>query len=138
MKSNKFIDIFEKETYIENDERINQIYNKIHKEQYNIIYLFLIMWYLYELIILVNNTTPLIFFVILDNIYIDIRLAMNKVYIKTSFKFTTSFCWFLMLLRYFKYKFLININFIIIAIISFVIFYLYLKLILYINDKSNI
>lgn len=38
MKSNKFIDIFEKETYIENDERINQIYNKIHKEQYNIIY----------------------------------------------------------------------------------------------------
>lgn len=138
MKSNKFIDIFEKETYIENDERINQIYNKIHKEQYNIIYLFLIMWYLYELIILVNNTTPLIFFVILDNIYIDIRLAMNKAYIKTSFKSTTSFCWFLMLLRYFKYKFLININFIIIAIISFVIFYLYLKLILYINDKSKI
>ncbi|AKC63002.1 hypothetical protein [Clostridium sporogenes] len=91
MKSNKFIDIFEKETYIENDERINQIYNKIHKEQYNIIYLFLIMWYLYELMILVNNTTPLIFFVILDNIYIDIRLAMNKAYIKTSFKSTTSF-----------------------------------------------
>ncbi|AKC63001.1 Uncharacterised protein [Clostridium sporogenes] len=43
-----------------------------------------------------------------------------------------------MLLRYFKYKFLISINFIIIAIISFVIFYLYLKLILYINDKSKI
>ncbi|EHN15625.1 hypothetical protein [Clostridium sporogenes] len=135
---NKFIDIFEEETYIENDERINEIYNKIYKEQYNIIYLFLSIWYLYELMILQKNDTPLILFIVLDGIYIDIRLAMKKAYIKTSLKYITSFAWVLLLLRYFKYKFLININLIIIAIISFIICYLYLKLILYINNKSKI
>ncbi|NFU64453.1 hypothetical protein FDF78_17785, partial [Clostridium sporogenes] len=120
---NKFIDIFEEETYIENDERINEIYNKIYKEQYNIIYLFLSIWYLYELMILQKNDTPLILFIVLDGIYIDIRLAMKKAYIKTSLKYITSFAWVLLLLKYFKYKFLININLIIIAIISFIICY---------------
>ncbi|MDU4597790.1 MAG: hypothetical protein E6Y49_07510, partial [Clostridium sporogenes] len=96
---NKFIDIFEEETYIENDERINEIYNKIYKEQYNIIYLFLSIWYLYELMILQKNDTPLILFIVLDGIYIDIRLAMKKAYIKTSLKYITSFAWVLLLLR---------------------------------------
>lgn len=88
--------------------------------------------------ILQKNDTPLVFFIILDGIYTDIRLAMNKAYIKTNLKYMETCCWLLLLLRYFKYKFLININFMIIIIISFVIGYLYIKLMLYISNKSKI
>lgn len=138
MKNNKLIDIFEEETYIENDERIHKIYNKINKEKYTIIFLALLAFYLYELIILQKNDTPLIFVIILDNIYTDIKLAMNKAYIKTNLQYVETCGELLLLLRYFKYKFLININFMIIIIISFVIGYLYIKLMLYINNKSKI
>ncbi|APH17703.1 TPA: hypothetical protein PTV74_003546 [Clostridium botulinum] len=138
MKNNKLVDMLEEESYIENDERIHKIYSEIDKEKYTIIFLALLTFYLYELMILQKNDTPLVFFIILDGIYTDIRLAMNKAYIKTNLKYMETCCWLLLLLRYFKYKFLININFMIIIIISFVIGYLYIKLMLYISNKSKI
>ncbi|KRU26792.1 hypothetical protein VT91_04090 [Clostridium sporogenes] len=138
MKNNKLVDMLEEESYIENDERIHKIYNEIDKEKYTIIFLALLVFYLYELMILQKNDTPLVFVIIFDGIYTDIKLAMSKAYIKTNFKYMENCCWILLLLRYFKYKFLININFMIITIISFVIGYLYIKLMLYINNKSKI
>ncbi|APQ98764.1 hypothetical protein [Clostridium botulinum] len=138
MKNNKLIDVLEEESYIENDERINKEYSEILEEKYTIICLFLIIWYLYELIILQKNDTSLILVLILDSIYGDIRLAMKKAYIKTNFKYIYEFCLSLLLLRYLKYKFVININFITIMFISFIISYLYIKLLVYINDKSKI
>ncbi|NFM12705.1 hypothetical protein FDB86_03015, partial [Clostridium botulinum] len=127
MKNNKLVDMLEEESYIENDERIHKIYNEIDKEKYTIIFLALLVFYLYELMILQKNDTPLVFVIIFDGIYTDIKLAMSKAYIKTNFKYMENCCWILLLLRYFKYKFLININFMIITIISFVIGYLYIK-----------
>ncbi|MCR1975352.1 hypothetical protein NSA52_14580 [Clostridium sporogenes] len=138
MKNNKLVDMLDEESYIENDERIHKIYNEIDKEKYTIIFLTLLAFYLYELMILQKNDTPLVFVVILDGIYTDIKLAMNKAYIKTNLKYMETCGGLLLLLRYIKYKFLININFMIIIIISFVIGYLYIKLMLYISNKSKI
>lgn len=52
MKNNKLVDMLEEESYIENDERIHKIYNEIDKEKYTIIFLALLVFYLYELMIL--------------------------------------------------------------------------------------
>jgi len=136
-KLNKIVDIYMEEEFIENDERIRNNYNNIYKEQRNIIYLILSIWYLYDLMILKNNETPLILFIALDSVYIDIRLAMKKSYIKTTLKDTIGVCGLSLILRYLTYKLEINICFFILIFISFYIYKGYLKLILYINDKSK-
>ncbi|APQ74421.1 hypothetical protein RSJ21_04635 [Clostridium botulinum] len=138
MKNNKLVDMLEEESYIENDERIHKIYNEIDKEKYTIIFLALLTFYLYELMILQKNDTPLVFVIIFDGIYTDIKLAMSEAYIKTNLKYMETCGALLLLLRYFKYKFLININFIMLIIISCVVGYLYIKLMLYINNRSKI
>ncbi|MGO5064073.1 hypothetical protein [Clostridium sp. LCP25S3_F8] len=138
MKNNKLVDMLEEESYIENDERIHKIYSEIDKEKYTIIFLALLAFYLYELMILQKNDTPLVFFIILDGIYTDMKLAINKAYIKTNLKYMETCGWLLLLLRYIKYKFLININFIMLIIISLVVGYIYIKLMLYISNKSKI
>ncbi len=135
-KLNKIVDIYMEEALIENDERINKNYNNIHKEQYTIIYLILVTWYLYDLMILKNNETPLILFIALDSVYIDIRLAMKKSYIKTRLKDTIGVCGFSLILRYLTFKLEINICFLILIFISFYLYKGYLNLLLYINNKS--
>ncbi|GAA0748754.1 hypothetical protein [Clostridium oceanicum] len=136
-KLNKIVDVYMEEEYIENDERIRNNYNNIYKEQRNIIYLILSIWYLYDLMILKNNETPLILFIALDSVYIDIRLAMKKSYIKTRLKDTIGVCGLSLILRYLIYKLEINICFFILIFVSFYIYKGYLKLILYINNKSK-
>lgn len=116
------------------DEGVENLRNKIHSEIFSIIFVFLCIYYLYNLIIL-NTLNYSILIILGISIYEEIRLAFNKVYTSNSISQIINFGFLIMALKYCLELMVVEVNFIVLGIVSLVITFIYNKILIYINEK---
>ena len=116
------------------DEGVENLRKKIHSEIFSIIFIFLCIYYLYNLIIL-NTLNYSILIILGISIYEEIRLSFNKVYTSNSISQIINFGLLVMAFKYCFELMLVEVNFTFLGIVSLVITFIYNKILIYINEK---